>query len=284
LPEPVRQTEQPISPPGAPAVLHPAAPLSRFLAFAVDVGLVSAVLSGALAVLGAILAAAAGAGQGLRELAEPLLPDWAMNLGLLGLLLIALFGVIACLALFDAYFIYYEYNHGTTPGKRMFGLAVATLDGGRPSLGQCVVREILRHVDCLLVLPGLLSLSFTRRHQRLGDLLASTWVIRDPAALLDAEPLYLSRTEYRRFRDVLLHAGPIPEPTRHEYLSVAYPSLALGFVTLSAEARARWRDVARAHFASLLAEPLDEDTVLRLFAELCVTRPLGSPTLPREAA
>ena len=277
MPEPVQARSLQVAPTPARAELLPAPRPARLMAFAVDVGVVSTVLAGAMGVLAVVLAvvlaAAAGTAQGLRQLAEPMLPDWAMNLGLLGLILVTLFGVIACLALFDAYFIYYEYYHGTTPGKRLFGLAVATLDGGRPTLGQCVVREILRHVDCLLVLPGLLSVSFTRHHQRLGDLLASTWVIVDPAAEAGADPIYLSRDEYRRLRSVLGLAAPVADTLRHEFLAVAYPSLALGLGPMTADTRARWLVAAREHLAGQLPDPVDDDLALRLFAELCTAAP-----------
>lgn len=51
------------------------------------------------------------------------------------------------------YFVYLEYKkNGQTPGKRLFGLRVVTLDGSPLSLGKCLTREAIRYVDMLFVL------------------------------------------------------------------------------------------------------------------------------------
>jgi uncharacterized RDD family membrane protein YckC len=83
---------------------------------------------------------------------------------------------------------------GRTPGKRATGLRVVA-SGGRPiTLARSAVRNILRIID---ILPGFYGVGMivifaTPRNQRIGDLVAGTYVVRDrhgdrhpkPAAVL----------------------------------------------------------------------------------------------------
>ncbi len=69
---------------------------------------------------------------------------------------------------------------GRTPGKRLTHLRVVRDDGAPVDLPASAVRNLLRVVDLLFFfLPAMLSILFTRRHQRVGDLAAGTLVIRD---------------------------------------------------------------------------------------------------------
>lgn len=69
---------------------------------------------------------------------------------------------------------------GRTPGKLALKLRVARLDGAQPTLGQLVLRWLLRFVDVTFSsgAVALLSIAVTRRAQRLGDLAAGTTVVR----------------------------------------------------------------------------------------------------------
>lgn len=70
---------------------------------------------------------------------------------------------------------------GQTPGKRFMGLRVLRESGVRVGFEQTVLRNLARAVDGLPVfyaVGGLFAL-FTRRQQRLGDLLAGTVVVRE---------------------------------------------------------------------------------------------------------
>ncbi len=74
---------------------------------------------------------------------------------------------------------------GRTPGKAAFGLRVVTTTGRPIGFRAAALRNILRAADALpltytaglLSLAGLVSMSVTRRFQRLGDLVAGTIVI-----------------------------------------------------------------------------------------------------------
>lgn len=84
-----------------------------------------------------------------------------------------------------AFFMEWFYNvifeagaKGATPGQRSMKLRVMSVTGGPVSLAQAVMRNFLRVVDFMpfLYLTGIVCLLFTKRFQRLGDLVANTVV------------------------------------------------------------------------------------------------------------
>lgn len=99
------------------------------------------------------------------------------NLHASGTVFHALFLLVAAL-----YFFVAEGLIGASIGKWCCALIVRRPDGGLPSLGAIVLRTIFRALDVLpLVPPGLLGLivmESTTRHQRIGDLIANTVVIK----------------------------------------------------------------------------------------------------------
>ena len=70
----------------------------------------------------------------------------------------------------------------TTLGKRLMNLHVVRLDGSIPSPARILTRTLLRIVEANPLifgyLPGAIFIALTRHHQRLGDLLAGTVVVR----------------------------------------------------------------------------------------------------------
>ena len=91
---------------------------------------------------------------------------------------------VPALPYFGLVFLYYlgfEVATGRTVGKLLVGLQVVGNDWARPSAGHVVVRTVLRAVDGLPVfyLVGFVVMLATgERRQRLGDLAASTIVVR----------------------------------------------------------------------------------------------------------
>ncbi|MDT0630409.1 RDD family protein, partial [Rubrivirga litoralis] len=81
---------------------------------------------------------------------------------------------------------------GQTPGKRLLKVRVARLDGAQPTLGQYLVRWLLRFVDVTMTsgTVAVVAVGVTRRAQRLGDLAAGTTVIRQRRRVRLAEVLY----------------------------------------------------------------------------------------------
>ncbi len=81
------------------------------------------------------------------------------------------------------YGIVFEWGwRGQTIGKRLFRLRVVDAEGLRTQFSQIVIRNLLRFVDALPVfyfVGGVFSW-FSPKCQRLGDLAANTVVIRSP--------------------------------------------------------------------------------------------------------
>jgi uncharacterized RDD family membrane protein YckC len=80
------------------------------------------------------------------------------------------------------YFWLQEAIWSNTVGKRLFGLCIRRLNGARCGWGAAFVRTVTRVVEVNPVvlggLPAALLGAFSRRHQRLGDLLSGCVVIR----------------------------------------------------------------------------------------------------------
>jgi uncharacterized RDD family membrane protein YckC len=126
--------------------------------------------SGAIDLLGQALIAAL-AGVALAALADPLGPDWTVVL--------AAIGGFALLFLYDV--AWELLNDGRTPGKALLGLRVVRDDGRRVDGASSVLRNLLRLVELpLAYTPGIVMVTLTRRHQRLGDLVGGTLVVREP--------------------------------------------------------------------------------------------------------
>jgi hypothetical protein len=73
---------------------------------------------------------------------------------------------------------------GSTPGKRLAGVRVVTRDGGAPSAGALLVRNVFRLVDSLPLAYGLgLTLvALTREHVRCGDMAAGTLLVYESSS------------------------------------------------------------------------------------------------------
>jgi uncharacterized RDD family membrane protein YckC len=70
-------------------------------------------------------------------------------------------------------------NGGATPGMRWLRLRIVTVDGTPPRLRDYVVRWALLVVDgVLLGIVGAILIAVTDRHQRLGDVVARTLVVK----------------------------------------------------------------------------------------------------------
>ncbi len=148
------------TPEGIRFSLHLASPVTRFLAYAVDLACVM-VASGIL--------------SGLIRLFGVLSVDLAQAMSVL------MFFVLQI-----GYSIASEwYWRGQTVGKRLFRLRVINLSGMRLKSDQVVMRNLLRFIDMLpaFYLVGGVACLLSKRAQRLGDLAANTIVIRTPKIL-----------------------------------------------------------------------------------------------------
>ena len=136
---------------------------SRFLALAIDTFVQLTVLLG--------LALVALAALWFRSLGYRSLATWvAATLILLGFVL------------YYGYFAAFESIWGgQTPGKRVMGLRVLSVTGQPITTFDALLRNLLRIVDQMpgIYAVGVLSIFFTARNQRLGDLVAGTVVVRE---------------------------------------------------------------------------------------------------------
>jgi uncharacterized RDD family membrane protein YckC len=159
------------TPEGIAFSLPLAGPVTRFLAWAVDIaclmvlGLVLGSLLGVFGLLGADLARA---------------------------LMLLLYFVVQV-----GYGIALEWRwRGQTVGKRLLRLRVMDAQGLRLQFSQIVIRNLLRFVDFLpaFYLVGGVACLVNRRSQRLGDLAANTIVVRHPRTVEpDLEPLFAGK-------------------------------------------------------------------------------------------
>lgn len=138
------------SPEGVSIALAPAGPVPRALAWLLDLMLRGVVYF----VAGIALAALGRSGMAILALLAFLL-EWFYPV---------LFEVL---------------NGGVTPGKAALGLAVVEEDGRPVGWSSSTVRNFLRYADFMpfAFFAGVLSMLFTRRFQRLGDLAAGTLVV-----------------------------------------------------------------------------------------------------------
>jgi len=134
-----------------------AGPVTRFLAWSVDLLLILAtnkLLGVLLGVLGIISR------------------DIAMAAAVLGFFIVSIgYGIVT-----------EWYWRGQTLGKRLLRLRVADVRGLQLRFSQIVIRNLLRFVDSLpvLYLVGGLACLLNRRAQRLGDFVANTIVVWSP--------------------------------------------------------------------------------------------------------
>ncbi len=180
---------------------------SRFLAWLVDALIVGVATVGVLFALNFAMAAFPGFASALSLVVYFLL-DWGYGIGL------------------------ETAWSGQTVGKRVMSLRVIQESGVRIGFYHAALRNLARPVDRLplLYMVGGMAALVSRSHQRLGDMLAGTIVVRErrlkvPSALgttgeegLLADPLFVSRVKKlsTEERDVILSAALRREELRLE--------------------------------------------------------------------
>lgn len=133
---------------------RPAGPVTRFLAFSVDLAAVAVIsqLLGELVMFTSIIS-----------------PDAALAIR-----------TISYFAITIGYSIFFEWIwRGQTLGKRVLKIRVIDAEGYRLRPAQIVIRNLLRIVDTLpaLYAVGGIACLFSKRSQRIGDLAANTIVV-----------------------------------------------------------------------------------------------------------
>jgi uncharacterized RDD family membrane protein YckC len=94
--------------------------------------------------------------------------------------------LVGSFVVFGGYFMVSEAVwSGQTLGKRALRLRAVDARGGPLTVGQAIIRNLVRIVDFLpsYYLAGATAIFVTRRNQRLGDLAAGTLVVRERQAV-----------------------------------------------------------------------------------------------------
>lgn len=107
-------------------------------------------------------------------------------MGVVGAVIIGSVGFLA----FTVYYVIAEMlTGGQSPGKRMAGLRVISVDGRPLTFTQSLVRNIIRVVDMipLFYSVGLIAVFLSQRAQRLGDMVAGTIVVKERLHELPAQ-------------------------------------------------------------------------------------------------
>ncbi len=97
--------------------------------------------------------------------------SWGLGVYLLGVFL-----------LFWGYFALFEtFNNGRTPGKQVAKIRVIHQSGRGVSFVEALGRNLVRYIDFLPFFygVGITTMFLSRRHQRLGDMVAGTLVVRE---------------------------------------------------------------------------------------------------------
>ena len=119
-----------------------------------------------------------------------LLASWALGeLGAQSEWLAILVVALPVLLYHLAFEVFFE---GRTPGKMALRLRVARVDGAQPTLGQYLLRWLLRLVDVTFTsgTVAVVAIAVTQRSQRLGDIVAGTTVIKRRRRVRLDEVLY----------------------------------------------------------------------------------------------
>jgi uncharacterized RDD family membrane protein YckC len=165
------------TPEGIEFSLRLAGPITRFLAWAIDMATIIAIIT----ILNVVF-------------------------GLLGILSrdLAMAGnIIVFFIVSIGYGILTEwYWQGQTLGKRLLRLRVMDEQGLRLQFSQVVIRNLLRFIDSLpvLYLVGGLACLFNKRAQRLGDFAANTVVVWSPR-IAEPDLNQLLEHKYNSFRE-----------------------------------------------------------------------------------
>jgi uncharacterized RDD family membrane protein YckC len=174
--------------------------------------------------------------------------------------------VLAVLSISSHYFITHELKNGATPGKKLVGLRVVSLDGAKLTFKQCLYRDLLRLVDATLIVPGLLSILLNKQNRRLGDLATGTMVIYLEKDAKESQYFYIKQQEYHLLTEKLEPKKPDLEMINN-FLRFAFPHFIKG-VENKVEA-GKWIETVRTYFKTELGTKIDRETALLYFAELC---------------
>lgn len=235
--------------------------MKRFFAYATDMALVSCILY----LIFIVVLFAGGISFSLLKTIIPAGGDKGFAVGAIAIGVLILVGI---LCFYHGYFIYFESQKGFTPGKKLFGLKVTSTRGGRLTVGQCVLRDMMRYIDCVLILPGMLSIILTQKCQRLGDMMAGTLVIHSSHQEEAGNFLYMKQDDFLVLKESWT-PSTVPLDVCKTYLEFAYPVFCQGKEPKVYGEVEKWQDISLNFVHPKTADPIEQQTLLLFFAELC---------------
>ncbi len=92
----------------------------------------------------------------------------------------AVFITLLVIPVFLYHVLFEIFMDGQSPGKKQMGIKVVRLDGTPPTIGNYIIRWLLRlvEIDILSGAIAMLTIAVNGRGQRLGDIAAGTAVIK----------------------------------------------------------------------------------------------------------
>ena len=218
------------TPEGIVFSLHLAGPITRFLAWVIDLFFIMVVTNVTSAVVGLV---------GIISW------DIAAALSVLGYFIVSMgYGVVM------------EYFwRGQTLGKRLFSLRVMDVQGLNLEFSQIVIRNLLRFVDSLplFYLVGGVTSVISSKAQRLGDIAANTIVVRNPTRL-EPDLDQVLPDKYNSFHD-----HPLLEARLRKHVTPQQAGIALQALfrreQLDPEARIELFQEIAAYFKKVVAFP-----------------------------
>jgi len=197
---------------GVDVALPVAGPGARSFAFLIDWTL-RTILSAAWYVVAALIH------NGRWSLEAPLTPDanWFV------------FVVAPPAAIYFLYHPVWEVTtRGLTPGKRTAGLQIVSRDGGAPSVGSLLTRNVFRLVDSFPVAQalGLVTTMFTRNSVRIGDLAAGTLLVytRNNATLVRLSDQQLDARTAEVLSELLQRWSTLDDAARRKIAATILPT------------------------------------------------------------
>lgn len=135
---------------------------SRVIAFLIDIVVVNVVGFIVGLVIGFIIGFILGFNNISIDSGMVIVVEWLINIAVAWL-----------------YFTLFETSKWqATPGKKLLGLAVVDMDGGRITFGRANVRSWSKILSFLIAGIGCFMIAFTQKKQGLHDILAKTLVIK----------------------------------------------------------------------------------------------------------
>lgn len=118
--------------------------------------------------------------------------------------------------------------NGQTIGKKIMGIKVISENGGKPSLGQFIIRSLIRTSDSLPFVIVVLLIILSESGMQIG---AETWGALSAAAILLLVDLILMNTrKQQRLGDILAHTVLINTKQREKITDTVFLEVAEGYV------------------------------------------------------